>query len=258
MEAIRIVSYNLRCPSQDDGENFFLNRMPLIEETIKKRMPDIIGVQEATDLSRESLANALPEYVVVGGGRDVNRHGEGVAFLYRKDKFELTDLSTVWLSETPDVPGSYYENSDQSHCPRVLMSALFLPKDPSLSPFRVYNMHTDHQGARARLRAVEAMLSLAAKDNERAPLPQIFLGDFNAEPDSAEMQPLMQNENYIDVTRDIKITFHDYHNPNFAGNKIDYIFVSKGCKAEDAFLWTESKGGLYLSDHHPVEAHIVL
>jgi len=259
MKNLNIVSFNLRLPAEIDGDNYFFNRLPLIVKTIRRRMPDIIGVQEATDASREALAKELPEYTLVGSGRNPDRHGEGVAFLFRKDKFELSDLCCRWLSNTPFTPGSRYEDSDQSPCPRFMLSALFVPKDTEIPAFRIYNLHTDHVGAEARMRASRDLLEAIRRDNENYAAPFLALGDFNATPESPEMMLLRGEDSPLhDATDEIKTTFHFFHKKDFPGSKIDYIFYSDDFRFESTTLWTEAEAGLYLSDHHPIETTLSL
>jgi len=200
MKNLNIVSFNLRLPAEIDGDNYFFNRLPLIVKTIRRRMPDIIGVQEATDASREALAKELPEYTLVGSGRNPDRHGEGVAFLFRKDKFELSDLCCRWLSNTPFTPGSRYEDSDQSPCPRFMLSALFVPKDTEIPAFRIYNLHTDHVGAEARMRASRDLLEAIRRDNENYAAPFLALGDFN---EAVAEEAVGNDENVVAALGDV-------------------------------------------------------
>lgn len=259
MKKLSIVSFNMRLPAEMDGENYFFNRLPLIKKTVEARKPDLIGLQEVTDASRDALAKALPDYTLVGTGRNPDRHGEGVAFLYRKDTLELCEMSCRWLSSKPFTPGTRYEDSDQSPCPRFMLTALFVPKDASVSPFRVYNLHTDHVGAEARLLASRDLLAAIESDNTLSPLPCVALGDFNATPDSPEMLCLTAEGSPLrDVSDKLQITFHRWHEKGYAGVKIDYILVSKEFKHEKTVLWTEAEGNLCLSDHYPVEATLLL
>ncbi len=259
MKKLSIVTFNMRLPAKSDGENYFFNRLSLITETILKRMPDVIALQEVTDESRDALERALPAYTMLGTGRNADRHGEGVAFLYRKERLELCEMSCRWLSSDPFTPGTRYEGSDQSGCPRVMLTALFVPKDPEISPFRVYNLHTDHVGAEARVLASKDLLAAIERDSAAASLPFIVLGDLNATPDAPEIRMLCDASAPLkDVSDNLKITFHDWHNKSFAGTKIDYVLVSKEFEHEKTVLWTEAKGSLYLSDHYPVEATLLL
>lgn len=258
MKSLSVVTFNMRYPNENDGENYYLNRIPLIKEVVEKRRPDIVAAQEITDEFRLALIKALPDYTVVGAGRMPDRHGEGVGFLFRKDSVQLSDLRTVWLSDTPLVPGSRYEGSDQSYVPRVMVTATFVPFDKETSPFRVYNLHTDHVGKEARYLSSKALLSAIAEDNAAAPLPYIALGDLNAFPTDPEIELLRESDAFSDVTGDLMVTFHRFMEKGYEGMKIDYIFVSDEFTCEDVSVWGETKGGLCLSDHHPIEAKLTL
>lgn len=257
MKKLSIVTYNMRCPSQDDGKNYFPYRVPLILDAINRHAPDVIGIQESTDLTRSALKQ-LNDYTFVGCGRNNDYRGEGVSFLYRTDRFDLAEMNLRWLSDTPRKAGSRYEGIDQSHCPRVLLTALLVPVDTDQSPFRIYNLHTDHAGETARLQASRDLIALIEKDLMEAPLPFLVMGDLNATPDAPEITLLSEHPAMTDVTTDLKITFHNWHSPDFAGSKIDYIFASKDFSHEKTVLWTDTKDGIYLSDHHPVEATLLL
>ena len=258
MKELSIVTFNMRFPCEADGENYYTHRIPFIKEAIEKRMPDVIAAQEVTDEFRLALIKALPDYTVVGAGRMPDRHGEGVAFLFRKDKLELSDLRTEWLSDTPAVPGSRYEESDQSYVPRVMLSATFVPYDTEMPAFRVYNQHTDHVGKEARYLSSKALLSAIKKDFEASPLPFVAVGDLNAAPETPEIKLLSESGVLRDVTDGLKITFHRFMQKGYEGMKIDYVFISDHFSCEDVCVWGETRGGLCLSDHHPVEARLCL
>lgn len=258
--SLKIVTFNLRLALTEDGENCFFNRLPLIVAKIQKEKPDVIGTQETTDAMRQALLAALPEYSVAGAGRNTDRHGEGTPIFYRHERLAVSDLSTVWLSSTPHIPGTRYENSDQSYCPRVLVTATFVPNDPAMLPFRVYNLHTDHEGAKAREYASRDLLAAIREDTARDPLPFAVMGDLNAAPDSREIRMLSESEEpkLRDITDRFKLTFHGFHRPNYDGMKIDYIFLSEEWKNEPAVLWTETDGKTCLSDHYPIAAVVAL
>ena len=53
------------------------------------------------------LVKNLPQYAYVGVGRDDGKtKGEYSAILYKKDRFNIVEQHTFWLSETPEIPGS--------------------------------------------------------------------------------------------------------------------------------------------------------
>ena len=68
---------------------------------------DILGTQEVLHNQLEDLKQRLPEYGVIGVGReDGKEKGEYSALWYQKDRFNLLDSGYFWLSETPEVAGS--------------------------------------------------------------------------------------------------------------------------------------------------------
>ena len=254
---ISVVTFNVRVATTDDGENNFFNRLPLIEKTIKKRNPDIIGFQEVTSEMRMAFCENLNDYYIVGGGREANRLGESACVAFNKLKFAVDDCETFWLSDNIYKPGSHYENSDQSRCPRVC-TAITLTSNKTGESLRFYNLHTDHVGVKAREMASTLLLKKIRADKEKYKMPFVMTGDFNATPDSRAIQLLLSTGNSIaDLTKDVGDTFHDYGRSD-PFIKIDYIFASKDVKCNDAFIWDEKDGNLWLSDHYPVEARITI
>lgn len=65
---------------------------------------DVLGTQEVLHNQLEDLKQRLPEYGVVGVGReDGKEKGEYSALWYKKNRFDLLDSGYFWLSETPEV-----------------------------------------------------------------------------------------------------------------------------------------------------------
>jgi hypothetical protein len=69
---------------------------------------DIVGFQEVLHNQLLDLSALLgPGYGLVGVGRDDGKErGEYAPIFWNKDKFELVRWKTIWLSPTPDQPGS--------------------------------------------------------------------------------------------------------------------------------------------------------
>lgn len=255
---MKIVTFNVRYRTEADGANYFDYRLPLILQTINEKKPDVIGFQEANSAMRAMLQQGMPEYVFVGGGREKNRQGESACIAYLRDRFLLAECDTFWLSPTPNQPGSRY-TEDQSQCPRVCTCVLLTCVDSGAS-FRVYNLHTDHVGKRAREQASELLLQRIAQDRVCADLPLFVTGDLNANPDTKEILALSQSTDpiLVDCTANLSnvTTFHDYGRAKEI-YKIDYVFASEGIKTTPAALWTEQQGEVYLSDHYPVEIEVL-
>ena len=66
---MRIMTFNLRCDFILDINNRWTNRKDMVINIIKKYKPDIIGVQELTNVMHRELVDVLDEYYVVGTPR---------------------------------------------------------------------------------------------------------------------------------------------------------------------------------------------
>jgi endonuclease/exonuclease/phosphatase family metal-dependent hydrolase len=256
--ALSIVTFNMRCQSENDGEWDFRHRKGFIAEKLLAEKPDIICCQEMKPEMHLWLVETLDEYTVVGGigGRTYGEESGCVAF--KKKEFELRALDTFSLSPTPYVAGSRYP-IDQSSCKRQC-TVLTLRRFSETTPFRVYNTHTDHKGQTARLLASGQLLARIADDNKtRGNFPFVMTGDLNARPESTEIRVLLESDAcpMKDVTSDITASFHSYfrlENPY----KIDYIFVSRDAGVSDVRVWDDTKNGMPLSDHYPIYAELTL
>ena len=250
---MKFVTFNLRCDHQQDGENCFVYRQPLILRALKRERPDVICFQEVLPHMAAWLKENLPAYYVIGCGRGEKLDGEQMTVAFRKDAYSLLEMRTFWLSETPLVPGSRYP--DQSSCPRTCTEAVLL-EEASGQVFRVFNTHLDHKGTQAREKGLKQVLRRADSAELFPGAPMILAGDFNAEPDSAEMRPLYETPGLFDATRSIGVTYHGYGKADDPG-QIDYIVLRGAAACARVEKWTEQENGVYLSDHYPVCAEIV-
>ena len=264
MESLKVVTFNLRTlyDSPHDGINAFIHRAGLILETIDAEKPHVICFQEMGAQIRPFLKKYLVDYHIVGHGRLADYSGEGLGVAYRKDSMDLFELEQFWLSPTPQIPGSRFEN--QSECPRICIYATLKHKDMK-TPIRFYNVHLDHQSDEARVFGIQQVLAKMKQDNSVLPYPTMVMGDFNALPDSQTIAFCKEGKIFplVDITQEIGATFHDFggtgKSPLARGTKIDYIFTDPETAktAKRTYKWEHTKNGIYLSDHYPVCAEFV-
>ncbi len=245
---MKLVTFNIRCDYGQDGRNDFRNRKRLIIDKIEKEQPDLICFQEVLPHVAVWLKETLTDYYVIGCGRDEHLENEQMSIAYKKLKFNLLGLEMFWLSETPAVPGSRYQ--DQSDCPRICTQGLFQNSETK-DLFRLYNTHLDHIGSGARALGLGQILSKMKKDAAADNLPAILTGDFNALPDSPEMKLLEEYPQYLDLTSGISGTFHDFGRLK-EPEKIDYVIAQDCFHLISAESWEDNEGGVYLSDHYPI------
>ena len=252
---MKFMSFNLRYDNEGDGINAFSKRISRVLETIEKESPDVIGFQEVLDSMRKTIRESLKGYTTVGCGRDANYHGEAMFIAFKTDDFELIDVKNVWLSETPNVPGTKY-GFDHSGCPRMYTSIL-LKHDKVDKPFRFINTHLDHEGAKARVLEAEQL----CRDLDTYKEKFVLTGDFNATPETPEIKLITEKLSHrgcVDCTANLGPTFHDFgRRPAERCIKIDYIFTDGICK--NAYRVEDFPvDGQYYSDHNAVVAEIEL
>lgn len=250
---MKIVTFNLRCDNEADGCNSFQNRKELIKKKLEKEMPEIICFQEVLPHMAQWLSENLPDYQVVGCGREKDFGGEQVSIAIRKEKLSLISMETYWLSPDPFLPGSRYQ--EQSECPRICVELVLKMKDKI---FRLINTHLDHKGKTARKLAMEQILQKIEKESFLPKIPVILAGDFNGEPDSEERM-LLKEEVWEHLTKDLRDTFHGFTEQE-PPQTIDGIYLRQKenpiFSLEKAEKWEDREGEIWLSDHYPISVHL--
>ena len=250
---LKIMTYNIRLDVASDGENAWPNRKDYFASQIQFYSPDIFGVQEATPNQVTDIALALPKYNKFGIGREEKGTGEACTIYYKKDRFQVQESNTFWLSETPDKVSRGWDAA----CNRVCTYGLF--KDLKTNKvFWIFNLHLDHMGEVARVKGVELVLSKIAALNTKK-LPVFLMGDFNSEPDTKQIVTIKK---VMDDTKDVSKekpfgpsgTFNDFKHNEPVTLLLDYIFISKnsGLTVQKHAVLSDSKDLKYPSDHLPV------
>ena len=245
---LKVCSFNARFATdhKSDGINNFFCRTGRIKDFLGEIDPDVIGFQEITPEMREWFVENMPDYYIVGGGRNADYSGESSMIGFKKRDMMLVSCETVALSSSPSVPGSRYEGSDQSSCPRIYTRVKLSHKDIS-TPLYVYNVHTDHIGKMARALAIMQLVQDASVQT----LPFVITGDFNAQPFMDEIKLITKNPRFVDTTAELGYTFHGFG--KYEGVKIDYIFADAKMKVvESRRTHIEAVEGVYVSDHCPI------
>lgn len=249
---MKFVTFNIRCDFHQDGENSFSFRKPLILRTIADKQPDIICFQEVLPHVADWLRENLTGFTTVGCGRSTTLENEQLTVAFRADQYNLMEMHTFWMSETPYVPGSRYE--EQSSCPRVCTEVLLYEKETK-QVVRVLNVHLDHIGAGARKLGLKQALEHLDTGKLYPQAATIIAGDFNDEPDSIIFEAFNDHPGYVDVTRNVGRTFHSYGRIT-DDYQIDYIWVRGNLKCKNVEKWDAEENGLYLSDHYPICAEL--
>jgi len=257
---LKLMTFNIRLNLASDGVNTWTNRRELATSMIRFYEPEIFGVQEALVGQIHDLEEALPEYNWIGVGRDDGQEaGEFMAIYYLKDRFEVQDQATFWLSGTPEKPGLGWDAA----CMRVVTWVYF--KDQKTGKrFYHFNTHLDHQGEIARQESARLLLSKiqAIVGGESV----ILTGDLNADPTSKPYGIITQgiNGEGFKLMDSKQVSQNPHHGPNRTFNgfdletlkteaePMDYIFVQNQIKVLKHATLSDTFDGFFPSDHMPV------
>lgn len=249
---LKVVTFNIRCvwKGYGDGINGFVHRAGMVYEKIMREKPDVIMFQEMRQEHLELLKRMLPEYTFIGHFRENDYTGEGLYTAILNERIQLLGFESYWLSPTPYVAGSRYEN--QSECPRICIT-LKLRDMVTGRVFRAVNIHLDHISDEARVEGIRQVFKTTGERNQIDDMPTIIAGDFNAEPDSDTISFCKNYDKFkvYEVTDKIAVTFHNWGQKAV---KIDYIFATESIKnsVKSVYIWDDCDEGIYLSDHYPV------
>lgn len=215
-------------------------------QTIRKHLPDTLGVQEASTSWMAYLSEQLGDiYDYTGEGREGGKNGEHSAIFYRKDHFQLVKTGTQWLSDTPNEVSKFPE----SCLPRIFTYAL-LSDISTGTEIMVINTHLDHISREARNKQIGIILDFI-KDHSRYPV--VFTGDLNDHTETKVYEMVtaqMADSSNIAHTAKKSFTFHNYGQ---ADGLIDFIFVSpETIHVSDYKVITDEENGMLPSDHYPV------
>lgn len=249
---MRIMSFNVLCGGQDERD--WPNRTPLVIRTIRKNNPDTFGVQEAHIGWMRALCACLPEYDYVGVGRDDGgEKGEFSAVFYKKEKYEVLDSGSFWLSETPDKPGKGWDAA----CIRICSWAKLREQETG-KEFVHLNTHLDHRGPVAMQKGAELVAKRGFEISGST--PAFFTGDFNVTPDSAPCKAVLDagfaDCRTIAAQADAGVTFHNFEEPGYPGEVIDYVFAKGDVDVRTFAVIRERIDGDLPSDHYPVYADV--
>ncbi|CAM3453791.1 endonuclease/exonuclease/phosphatase family protein [Occultella aeris] len=255
---LRIMTFNIKFDDVADPRAAWAGRRAAVAGVIRDSGAGVVALQEVLAGQRDDLAADLPDYSVLGVGRDDGaRAGEAAPLLVRSD-LTVLDAGTFWLSATPEVPSRYTDGA----LPRICTWAHVRPPDAPASGrgLHVWNVHLDHLDETLRRRQL-AVVHDRAKTAARAPgQAQVLLGDFNAGPGSTTLTDTRragwEEAHATSRTRPAGPagTFHDW-TPGTAladaNARIDHVFVRGGITVH-AHETLRPAAAVIPSDHFPV------
>lgn len=254
---LKVMSYNIRLGSANDGENSWDFRKEKVPELIGYYEPDFLGMQEVQKMQLDCLLENLSQYQFIGLPRENGEFAEYSCIFYNAEKFKVLEYKTFWLSETPNEMSKGWDAA----CHRIVTYGLFQDKK-SKQKFWIANTHLDHIGMNAREESAKMLVQLVNKLKAKKDIPFILTGDFNAEP----------NDKIISILKDALVDSYTISNKKPYGPKgtwngfkfkevvekrIDYIFYTKekSLEVDSISIIDDFYDFKYPSDHLPVLVH---
>ena len=234
------------------------SRCDKVVKTIKKHDPDVIGFQEDLEIQDKDIEKAFPgKYEWYGiGGKDGKREGRFNSIFYRTSRFICIAKGTIWLSDTPDIPGSVFRGVSV----RTATWVKLYDRNTKQAYF-ILNAHWDNGYQHARDGSAKIF-------RERIPrlagdLPVIVTGDLNAHDDNRAFLKLLGKDDpdgfqLLDShrvlnpeKREDEGTSHGFGGSP-KGARIDYILHSKSVKPIESIVDREPVDGHWASDHFAI------
>jgi endonuclease/exonuclease/phosphatase family metal-dependent hydrolase len=189
------------------------------------------------------------------GRDDGKRAGEFAPILFRNDRFELLESGYIWLSESPEKPGSV--SWDSALTRMATWVKLRDKRNASGAAFVVMNTHFDHIGSTARLESAKLLRARLATLSENGKLPVIFTGDLNCHEEDPPVPELLRG-GLTDAYRTChpardanEATFHEFKGGT-QGRRIDFIFTSRQFRGTSCDIDRANENGRYPSDHFAI------
>jgi endonuclease/exonuclease/phosphatase family metal-dependent hydrolase len=256
-ETIKIMSFNIRLDVASDAENRWDARKERVTGLVNFYEPDFVGGQEVMHHQMQYMLEKMNGYNFIGVGRDDGKtKGEYSCIFYKKEKYQLIEQSTFWLSPTPDTVSKGWDAA----IVRVCTYGLF-KSQKTKQYFWVFNTHFDHIGEQARLESAKLIFKKIQAINKKN-YPVMVTGDFNSKPDAAPAQYMMTNMNNARNISQQRYgnadTWNGFKFHEKPDGCIDYIFTAKDSRINvlKFATITDSYDLKYPSDHFPIMATI--
>ncbi len=253
---ITVMSYNIRLVTvEDNPENNWNNRIELFLQNIREQDPDIIGMQEVTEIQALQLDRQLTEYDSVRQNRDpIPFVSEASPVYFKKDVFTLLDSGTFWLSKTPEQMSISWNSACYRICTYVV-----LKHNASGKIFTHFNTHLDHRSEKARKNGLDLIISRMKEHNQ----PAVLTGDFNFNENDPLYKTITQeldDTKYISPDTMSAGSFHGFGRIDITnGSPIDFIMVTPNSFIPHTYkVLVEDYNGRFTSDHYAVLAVLTI
>ncbi|XP_039004973.1 uncharacterized protein LOC120132230 [Hibiscus syriacus] len=201
--SLTVMTFNLHDDQPEDSPNSWEKRRDLRISVITSYSPIILCTQQGVQSQLDFLQQGLLGYDQFGVSRKgpQDSSDEHCTIFYDKEKVELIEGGTFWLSESPSVPGS---TSWGSEVPCIATWATFQLKEvePPGFSFQIVNTNMDESSPRARRQS--ALLTWQHIASLPPSLPVVYCGGFNTQKESTTGRFLLGRSREHGVVGDMR------------------------------------------------------
>ncbi|MFF1379028.1 endonuclease/exonuclease/phosphatase family protein [Streptomyces sp. NPDC058308] len=255
---LEVMSFNLRFASSRPPHPW-TERRPVTRELLLRAKPHVIGSQEGLYYQLQDIeADLGADYDWIGTGTGGGSRDEFMAVFYDTRRLAPLEYEHFWLSDTPSLIAS---NTWGANSPRMATWVRFLDRITNTQLY-VLNTHFDHVSQNARARSATLLAERIGRLDASRPI--VVTGDFNATAHNNPAYDTMLAAGLVDTWDAAKErskaygTFHGYGPLDPDGGRIDWILTRPTAQVHAASMNTFTLGGLYPSDHLPIQATLTL
>lgn len=228
-QTIHLGQFNIRYDNPSDRKtgNGWDVRSQKIVSLVRYEDWDLMGLQEVLHHQLIDLSKQLDEYAYVGIARgDGKSKGEYAPIFFKKERLNVIDNGTFWLSEQPNKAGS---KGWDAALPRICTWAHF-EHLISGQHFWLFNLHLDHVGKQSREEATRLVIQQIQE--KCGPDPYLLTGDFNFNQQDANYTYITDTGLLVDAYESARMrwaengSFNGFNVHHKTDNRIDFVFHS--------------------------------
>ena len=260
---LRVMSFNALFATDATTEadpGHWPRRAPAIEALLAGERPHLVGLQEMQEHTFTPVERGLgPSYSRLGTATRGGSDGLINPILFDTDRLELMAWNQFWLSDRPrEIGSATWGNAG----PRVAVWARF--RDRVTGGELVHlNTHLDHVITQAKIKGAQ-LIADHLRQFHLLHLPALVTGDFNSVAgDSPAYEVLVEDFGMQDTWLDAAerttpgwSTFPHFGEVEESPFRIDWILASPGVEVLEASINATRPGGVFPSDHLPVQATV--
>ena len=262
---LRVMSFNAlfatdRTTADDPGH--WPHRAPAIEALLAAERPHLVGLQEMQEHTFGPVEQGLGQaYRRLGTATRGGSDGLINPILYDAGRLELVAWNQFWLSDRPrEIGSATWGNAG----PRVAVWARFRDRETGGELVHL-NTHLDHVITQAKVKGAQ-LIADHLRQFHLLHLPALVTGDFNSVAgDSPAYEVLVEEFGLQDTWREAAErttpgwgTFPHFGEVEVSDFRIDWILASPGVEVLEAAINAGRPGGVFPSDHLPVQASVRL